>query len=398
MIIYIIIATYNIFLYFKRLILTRFYDYISFKKGNDILFVKRHPMLDSLYNLSTRKPNLYPRKATIDASHLIIKGASGTGKTALIKQFLSNQSKSSYLYIDLKDLRIDRSMVQDELISFCQNNPIETLVIENYDSSIALPALTTIILSTEHDLEIDGFERLELYNLDFEEFLAFDSRYDSLESAFTHYLQTGSYPELYFTHPDNRQKQLQSILRLSLDPLELKIMMHAAKLLGQNVSAFQMFERLKDQQKLSKDMFYKTFYGMIEKGYLFWVEKFEHARAAKKLYTLDFNMKNALTLQKDFSHLFENLVYLEMLKKGSEIYYADGIDFYLPKEDRIVLTMPFSNEDVLFKKIESIEAFIIENGVLHVEVVTMSAETKLGLPYAIVEMIPFVKWAIVEGE
>lgn len=175
-------------------------------------------------------------------------------------------------------------------------------------------------------------------------------------------------------------------------------MIHSAKLVGQKVSAFQMFERLKQQQKLSKDMFYRTFYALIEKGYLYWVEKYEHTRATKKLYTLDFNIKNALTLQKDFSRLFETLVYLEMLKKGAEIYYADGIDFYIPKEDRIVLTMPFSNEDVLFKKIESIEAFIIENGVLHVEVVTMNAETKLGLPYAIVEMMPFVKWAIVEGE
>ena len=87
-----------------------------------------------------------------------------------------------------------------------------------------------------------------------------------------------------------------------------------------------------------------------------------------------------------------------MLKRGSEIYYADGIDFYMPKENRIVLTMPFSNEDVLFKKIESIEAFIIENGILYVEVVTMNAETKLGLPYAIIEMMPFVQWAIIEGE
>jgi len=87
-----------------------------------------------------------------------------------------------------------------------------------------------------------------------------------------------------------------------------------------------------------------------------------------------------------------------MLKRGSQIYYADGIDFYMPKENRIVLTMPFSNEDVLFKKIESVEAFIIEHGVIHVEVVTMNAETKLGLPYAVVEMMSFVKWAIGEGE
>jgi len=355
-------------------------------------------MLDAIYNLSSKKTNLIPRKYQIDSSFVIVKGASKTGKTSIIKQHLSSLPNASYLYIDLKDLRIDKETIKEELQSFCINNKIHTLVVEAYENDITLPNVSAVILSTEEDVRIDGFERLDVYNLDFEEFLAFDSRYDSLESAFTHFLQTGSYPELYFVHQDHRQKQLQNILRLSLNPLELQIMMHSAKLLGQKVSAFQMFERLKLQQKLSKDMFYKTFYGLMEKSYLYWVEKFEHTRATKKLYTLDFNIKNALTLQKDFSRLFETLVFLEMLKRGSEIYYADGIDFYMPKENRIVLTMPFSNEDVLFKKIESIEGFIIENGVLHVEVVTMNAETKLGLPYAVIEMMPFVQWAIIEGE
>ena len=355
-------------------------------------------MLEALYNLSNKKVNLIPRKQHIDSAYTIIKGAGKTGKTSIIRQHLSTLPSTSYLYLDLNDLRIDKSTLADELIDFCYVNKIQTLVIEAYDNIVLLPNVANIILSTETDLFIDGFKNITLYNLDFEEYLAFDSRYDSLDSAFTHFLQTSSYPELYYTHQDNRQKQMQNILQLSLNPLELQILIHSAKLLGQKVSAFQMFERIKQQQKLSKDMFYKTFYGLMEKGYLYWVQKFEHERATKKLYTLDFNIKNALTLQKDFSSLFETLVYLEMLKRGSEIFYADGIDFYIPKENRIVLTMPFSNEDVLFKKIESIEGFIIENGVLHVEVVTMSTETKLGLPYAVVEMMPFVQWAIIEGE
>lgn len=355
-------------------------------------------MLEALYNQSNKKTSLITRKSNISSAFTIIKGAGKTGKTSIIKQYLSTLPSSAYLYVDLNDLRIDKEILIDELIDFCQKNKIHTLVIEAYDLTIPLPNVSQIILSTEVSLEIEGFENINVYNLDFEEYLAFDSRYDSLENAFTHFLQTSSYPELYYAHQDNRQKQLQNILKLSLNPLELQIMIHSAKLIGQKVSAFHMFERLKLQQKLSKDMFYKTFYGLIDKGYLYWVEKYGHSRATKKLYTLDFNIKNALTLQKDFSRLFETLVYLEMLKKGSKIYYADGIDFYIPEENRIVLTMPFSNEDVLFKKIESIEAFIIENGVLHVEVVTMSAQTKLGLPYAVIEMMPFVQWAIIEGE
>jgi predicted AAA+ superfamily ATPase len=355
-------------------------------------------MLDALYNLSEKKNVLVDRKYRIRHPYTIVTGAARTGKSSIIKQYLSTLPTAAYLYIDLNDLRIDIETVKLELEKFCRENTIHTLVLEAYTKQIKLPHVSQIILSTEEPLEIEGFEHLQVYNLDFEEFLAFDTRYDTLDTAFTHFLQTGSYPELYYLPQQNRQSQLQNILRLSLNPLELQIMIHAARLLGQKVSAFQMYERLKQQQKLSKDMFYKTFYTLIDKGYLYWVQKYDHARATKKLYTLDFNIKNALTLQKDFSHLFETLVFLEILKKGSEVYYAEGIDFYIPKENRIVLTMPFSNEDVLFKKIESIEAFIIENGVLRVEVVTMSTEVRLGLPYAVIEMMPFVQWAIVEGE
>lgn len=355
-------------------------------------------MLDALYNLSNKKTNLVARKCQIDSSFIILTGARKTGKTSIIKQYLSSLPSSSYLYIDLNDIRVDKNGVQNELNEFCKLNKIHTIVIEAYDKSLSLPDVSQIILSSEEPFELDGFETRNVYNLDFEEFLAFDNKYDSLESAFTHFLQTGSYPQLLNVPQQDRLKHLQDILRLSLNPLELKIMINSAKLLGQKVSAFQMFERLKTQQKISKDMFYKTFYDLINRGYLYLVEKYEHSRATKKLYTLDFNIKNALSLQKDFSHLFENLVFLQMLKRGSKIYYADGIDFYLPEENCIVLTMPFSNEDVLFKKIESIEAFIIENAILYVEVVTMSTETKLGLPYAIIEMMPFVRWAIVEGE
>ena len=181
-------------------------------------------MLDALYNLSNKKPNLINRKCKITKPFTIIKGAAKTGKTSIIKQYLSTLPSASYLYIDLNDLRIDIAIIKQELTSFCRDNKIQTLVIEAYDVSVPLPNVSQIILSTEETLEIEGFETLNVYNLDFEEFLAFDSRYDSLENAFTHFLQTSSYPKLYFAHHANRQKQMQSILRLSLHTLDLQIM------------------------------------------------------------------------------------------------------------------------------------------------------------------------------
>jgi len=106
-------------------------------------------MLDALYNLSNKKTNLVPRKYQITKPFTIIKGASKTGKTSIIKQYLSTLPPSSYLYIDLNDLRIDIETVKQEIVEFCNENKIHTLVIEGYIKSVPLPNVSQIILSTE---------------------------------------------------------------------------------------------------------------------------------------------------------------------------------------------------------------------------------------------------------
>ncbi|MCJ7765313.1 MAG: ATP-binding protein, partial [Thiovulaceae bacterium] len=166
----------------------------------------------------------------------------------------------------------------------------------------------------------------------------------------------------------------------------------------QKVSAYMVYERLKPIRKISKDMLYKNFETLTQQGYLHQLEKFDHPRAVKKLYHCDISVKYALSTQKHFSRLFENMVFLEMLKKEFILYYDDGIDFYIPSQDRIVLCVPFGNQEALFKQIEKIEAFIITNNIKKVEVVTMSNESSLRHPFVPVEMIPFSVWALTEGE
>jgi hypothetical protein len=58
--------------------------------------------------------------------------------------------------------------------------------------------------------------------------------------------------------------------------------------------------------------------------------------------------------------------------------------------------MPFGNQEMLFKKIESIEAFIITHNIARVEVVTMSTEAELKHPFVRVEMTPFALWALMD--
>jgi len=101
-----------------------------------------------------------------------------------------------------------------------------------------------------------------------------------------------------------------------------------------------------------------------------------------------------LSIDKNFGRLFENMVYLELLKSGQEAYYEEGIDFYLPNTDTIILCKPFVDERRLFKKLESIEFFIFTHRIKHINVISMNKDGSISHPIAKVDIIPFDIWAL----
>ncbi len=353
-------------------------------------------LLDDYYKQSLHVSRFIARKIELDAESLQLVGVAQSGKTTLIKQYLLGCKKSSYLYLDCRDLRIEDEALSRSLPEFCLENGIEILALDNYRPSIRPPGVRQLIVSGEYPFDALHVKRLRLTPLDYEEFLAYEPKFDS--TVFNHFLQLGGYPVMHMLGSETRLLYLQQTLQSRLTPLELDIVTLVAKSSTLKLSAFSIFERLKIQRRISKDMLYKTLNDLLEKRYLYDVRKFAHERAVKKIYLCDIAIKNALSLQKHFGRLFENLVFLEMIKRNYELYYLDAVDFYLPRHRRIVLCMPFAAPDALFKRIESIESFIIEQGILHVEVVTVGSEGHLQHPFVSVEMLPFGEWAITQGE
>jgi len=353
-----------------------------------------YTLLEEFYRQDLHTPGFVERKLQIDAERCFISGSVKSGKSYLLKHHLLQHKKSSYLYIDLEDVRIDFDQLNAALPEFCRENGIECLALDNYSSAIALPELPQLLLTSRESNCPEGFEHLRLHPLDYEEFLAYEHKYDA--TALNHYLQLGGYPAMHTIPSEERHLYLQRALRSALSPIEFDIMLLAARLGSQKLSAFALYERLKSSRKISKDMLYKSIDALVNKGYIHMLAKTAHPRATRKLYLCDIAMKNALTSQKHFGRLFENVVFLELFKHGAEVYYDEGVDFYLPQENAAILCMPFSNQDMLFKKIESIEGFLIGHNVRRVTVVTMSSESKLHHPFVTVEMVPFALWALGE--
>ena len=349
-------------------------------------------LLEELYKTDINVDKFHFRKVFLDGSSYQINGISQSGKTKLAKNYLLELKKSSYLYIDCMDIRIDIDELNQHLSIFCNKNKIDTLVLDNYTDKIKIVNVAQLIICCEIHYEVDYLETLKLYPLDYEEFLAYEHKYDS--TALNHFFQLGGFPSMHKVNSDERITYIQKTLRLALNEMELDILIYCSKMIAQKISPYSIYERLKINRKISKDKLYKSFDNLYNKAYIHQLEKFNHPKATKKIYLCDISIKSALSIDKHFGRLFENMIYLELLKSEVVSFYDDGIDFYLPDNDEIVLGMPFADERTLFKKIEAIEAFIFTYDIKKVTAVTMNREGSVSHPLSKVEMIPFDIWAI----
>lgn len=350
-------------------------------------------LLDEYYRYDLHNAGYLERKISIPENSVSIYGIAQSGKTSLIKHYLLSHKKSTYLYLDCRDIRLDIPALNTVLEAFCSEQKISILVLDNYREDITLFEMDQLILSSEHSQK-NLYTTIQVNLLDYEEFLAFEQKYDS--TALSHFFQLGGFPAMHRIPSEERSLYLQKVFTNTLDETELAILIQATKMTTQKVSAHNLYERLKVERKISKDKLYVHLQSLFDRRYLYGLEKFNHPNAVKKLYLCDIAIKHALTLQKHFGRVFENLIYLELVKHGIECYYEEGIDFYLPSRAQIVLAVPFDNEHSLFKKVEALEAFIITHAVQEVIVVTMNLESSLSHPIARIEMVPFAQWALGE--
>lgn len=349
-------------------------------------------LLEELYKTDLSNEKYHDRKIFLDEKSYQIIGITQSGKTSLIKNYLLSLKKSSYLYIDCNDIRIEVDELNNHLSDFCKSHKIDTLVLDNYKKEIEFVNASQLIISAEIPFESPYLQLITLYPLDYEEFLAYEHKYDS--SALNHFVQLGALPSMHKVAQDMRARYIQRSLKNSLNEIEFDIVVLSAKMISQKLSPFAIYERLKLIRKISKDKLYKNFELLLKKNYLHQLSKYDHNKAIKKLYLCDISLKAALSTEKHFGRLFENMIFLELLKAGEKCYYDEGIDFYIPQKNEIVLGMPFSDERALFKKIEQIEAFIFTHTIEKITAVTMNAEGSLSHPLSKVEMLPFDIWAL----
>lgn len=350
--------------------------------------------LQYFFEEKIKKIPFIPRKLSIDENeNILLKGVKFSGKTFLLKDYLSRQNRK-FLYIDLDDIRVNIKELESNLQNFIDKNGIEIVAIDNYKKEFLVPKAKQVILSTCEPTKIDGFKTKKLYPLDFEEYIAFEKSTD-IKIVFNNFLKNGTFPEISKLPDFKRKDRFFEIIKLFFsEEIEVELFKEISKKQGHKSSPYQIFTRLKDRLKISKDRFYSFFEELKEKDIIFVLEKFSYPKASKKIYLCDFALKNYLSFSKEFPKIFENALFLELIKKGYEVFYYDKIDFFIPSKKEVIFSIPFGSEVTIQKKITEAFRYIKELDTKKITVVSVTKSFKYYEENIEVEILPFYEWVL----
>jgi len=353
-------------------------------------------ILEQIYEIDFNKINFHERKVKIDYKNTILKGPPKSGKSYLIYDYLSQYESKQYLYIDCADYKNDLKEISKNLKEFVFENNIEVLVLENYQFTFELPSkMESIIITTQMDEIVDGFEIIYVENLDFEEYILFDIKHQTSSNSFNSFLKFGNYPEIIEYPEIKKTTRNYEICKLySNDFTELQILFLLIKNAGEKKSIFQLFNTLKKEMKISKDRFYKICEKFEENKVIYFCEKFEQPKAVKKIFVHNHALLDIVSYKKNFNNLFKNMVYLELNKRYNNLYYLDNIDFYLAKNNEIVLAIPFFNNLISANIISKILPITDIYKISTITIVTISSDETIYIGEVEAQIVSFRRWAV----
>lgn len=351
--------------------------------------------LEACYELEFNKITFLERKVRITHPKTILTGPPKCGKSYLIFDYLSNFESKDYLYIDFGDIRNNKTQIEQHLQTFVKKNQIKVLILENFDFSFDFPMCDSVIITTQVPTTFKRFKLLQLNALDFEEFLLHESRHQNITHSFNQFFKFGNLPQTVHTDEIKKQQELQTVLKEHCsDETQIQFLKLLFESMDEKHSLHQLFTQLKKKMKISKDRFYALCKFYEQNEVIFFIQKFNQAKATKKIYGYNHGFLTAVTHNKKFKNEFTNMLFLELHARYDEIYYLDQIDFYIPKAQLVILSIPFFNELIvpsLKKKIATVQKDL---DIKEVHVVTINNENLIDFNTLKIQVAPFYEWAL----
>ncbi|CAD7288338.1 hypothetical protein LMG7974_00959 [Campylobacter majalis] len=340
------------------------------------------------------------RKLSITSPKTLLVGASGTGKTAMICEYLSEFKDEERLYVDLHDMRFVLSEIGD-IADFVKQNDIKAVAIDGVSSqNISLFAkhlqnVSNVVFSSEDkDCNLDDYACLNLNYLDYEEFILFFRKNLDETLLFSHFLAHGGAVASAFMDASLNASFLQNELRRKFSQVEILILIECADKISTNLSTYEIYKNLKLRLKISKDSVYNSLRALEKSGMIYLLKKYNESSSLKRVYFGNFALKNALSYKKEFVYTLKNAVFCELFKLKTDVFYTNEIDFYIPNKELGIITVPFSDVSITLLRFNKLLPMLKSYGIKRLQIISVStqgASVKEGIKC---EILPFYQWAL----
>ena len=371
----------------------------------------------------------------------IISGIRRSGKSTLLAQFAG--LFKNYYFINFDDERLSDFTIKDfqplmlllqkkyksQVIFLDEIQNIfgwERFVRRLYDEGykIFITGSNAKLLSSELSTHLTGrYLKMEIYPFSFKEYLQFNKidyqKRTSVVKArifkyFDLYLKSGGFPEFLKFNDDEVLKRvyediLYKDLLVRFKIKEVKAFKQLAAYLFTNFTKEANYNSLKNILGFKSLTSVKNYVEFMQESFLiFELYKYDFSLkkqfvSDKKMYVIDNGLRNAVSFSfsEDFGRLLENLVFIELKRRGKEIYYFKGkkeSDFLIKEKSKIIQVLQVSRdlqagvneERELAGLVEALKEFNLKEGTI----LTQYQEEVLKIDDFTIKVIPVWKWLI----
>ena len=382
---------------------------------------------------------------------IVISGLRRCGKSTLLSQIMRAYYKEPVYYFNFEDERLSE-MASSEL------NDLYELFLELYGErkvfffdeiqnltgwetfvrrmmdrgfKIFITGSNASLLSKEIGTKLTGrYLPVELSPFSFREYLLFkkytfksEDFYSvksraALKRHFNDYLKKGGLPEfLKYEDKDVLKALYDDILYRDIvaryEIKEVKTLRDLSLYLLSHVGTTFSYNRLKQMLGLGSMNTVKSYIDHLENTYListlspfsFSVRK--QIVGQKKAYAVDNGILSYVSFKfsENKGRFLENLVFVELKRRGGEIYYyktQDGreVDFLIREGSKVrqlvQVTQRLDNENVKEREVRALVSAMKELGLKHGLILTEDEETKMRTGNQLIEVKPIYKWLLSE--
>lgn len=342
------------------------------------------------------KQHFNPRKFGIHANKIHIFGAPKSGKTSL--SLYHAKSFKSPLYIDFDDLRNTQDLIKQALLKIAFEKKIDLLILDNIPSDFFrhftnLPNIANIITISQRSNIANipiNVPLLEILPLNFEEFISFDKHNLNLNELFESFIKFGNLPFMLKDSKDllkleKKQQMLKNAIKDDMD-----IFLELLRFQSDFMSIFQLYNILKKREKISKDRLYAVIDDFIQRKIFYQIPHLTKPKAPKKAFFFDFSIKFALSYERNFPAVFENMIFLEILgrkKRDSSVFYSDKIPLIC--ENKCYFPMPFKSKKMIVESLKNIDFMGLE-----AIVITIDLNDEIFIKKHKIPLISFINFAL----